>query len=237
MSAFVLHVLQRSWLKISLSSRDICCRVHELQGHSSVKFRCFEDPTGNPCLTLAHKISATWPCRDLCRPIPFRQMRQKKDTQSQQCMFTCRFIQQTSASRWRADSHADLFTVEHSLHGTTAIARRLVWTRMPARSFAKVHLHLVDVHRCVVCTRNTEVETFQRCRLSSHRIIQSGLRQVQCQGKSCNNGHQPPSKNNKRAKLFRRGSFCVHVRQVDTNVVNQDNTPPALTTQRYHYHK
>ena len=130
-------------------------------------FRCFADSTNNPCLTLAHKISATWPCRDLCRPIPFRQMRQKKDTQSQQCRFTSRFIRQTSASRWRADSHADLFTVEHLVARHHSGSCRFVWTRMPARSFAKVHLHLVDVHRCVVCTRTTEVETIRRCRLSS----------------------------------------------------------------------
>ena len=83
--AFVLHG-QRSWLKISLSSRDTCCRIHELQRRTSAMFRCSADPTDRTCLTLAPEIPAIWPCRDLPRPIAHRQMRQQKDTQSQQCM-------------------------------------------------------------------------------------------------------------------------------------------------------
>ena len=128
--------------------------------------RCSADPTNNPCLTLAHKISVIWPCRDLCRPIPFRQVRQKKHRASSVRVY--KSVHPTkSASRWRADSHADLITVEHLVVLHHSGSCRLVWTRMPARSFSKVHLHFVDVHRCVVCTRNTEVETFRRCRVSS----------------------------------------------------------------------
>ena len=130
-----------------------------------------------------------------------------------------------------------------SLHGTTAVRVALSGRRCQRAASQR------SISTLLMFTDVWSVRGIPKSRLSdgvacrrssffaSHRIIQSGLRQVQCQRKSCNNGHQPPSKNNKSVKLFRRGSFCAHVRQVDTNVVNQDNTPPALTTQRYHYHK
>ena len=100
--AVVLHE-QSSLLKISLSPRDICCHIHEIQTHSSVVFQCFADPTNNPCHTLAPQIPTVLWRRDLSRPIASRQMRQqKRHTEPAVYGFTCRFIRQPSASRWRA---------------------------------------------------------------------------------------------------------------------------------------
>ena len=108
--------------KSSLSSRDTCCRIHEIQRRPSAMLRCSADPTDRPCLTLAPEIPAILWRRDLPRPIAPRQMRQQKDTQSQQCMGL--HVGSSDESRHLAGVlTATLISSPWSisLHGTTAV--------------------------------------------------------------------------------------------------------------------
>ena len=56
----------------------------------------------------------------------------KRHTEPAVYGFTCRFIRRKSASRWRADNHDDLFTVEHLVARHHSGSCRTVWTLMPA---------------------------------------------------------------------------------------------------------
>ena len=166
--AFVLHE-QRSWLKISLSSRDTCCRIHEIQRCPSAMLRCSADPTDRPCLTLAPEIPAILWRRDLSRPIAPRQMRQQKDTQSQQCLGL--HVGSSDESRHLAGVlTATLISSPWSisLHGTTAVRVALSGRgcqRAGSQRSISTLFMFTDVW--LVCTRNTEVETFRRCHFAS----------------------------------------------------------------------
>ena len=122
----------------------------------------------------------------------------KRHTEPAVYGFTCRFIRRKSASRWRADNHDDLFTVEHLVARHHSGSCRTVWTLMPARYLAKAHRHLAVVHTCLVCMRNTDVQTFGLCHFASlfdfriSQIIQIGSPHVLPHCKSVR-GHRPPS--------------------------------------------
>ena len=91
----------------------------------------------------------------------------KRHTEPAVYGFTCRFIRQTSASRWRADSHADLFTVEHRVARHHSGPCRTVWTLMPVRYLENAHRHLAVVHTCLVCMRSTDAENSGLCHVAS----------------------------------------------------------------------
>ena len=195
--AFVLHE-QRSWLKISLSSRDTCCRIREIQRRPSAMLRCSAEPTEHLCLTLAPKIPAILWSRDLPRPIAHRQMRQQKDTQSQQCMGLR--VGSSDESRHLAGGLTTTMISSPwsiSLHGTTAV-RVALSGRSCQRYLAKAHRHLAVVHTCLVCMRNTDVKTFGLCHFASlfdfriSQIIQIGSPHVLPHCKSVRS-HMPPS--------------------------------------------
>ena len=143
----------------------------------------------------------------------------------------------TLASRWRADSHADLFEVEHLVARHHSGSCRIVWTLMPARYLAKAHRHLAVVHLCLVCMRNTMSRpsngvTLRRCLISaSYRIIQTGPQHDQPHAKSVS-GHKPSFPQINLFGLLRRASFCIHVRRVDVDVVHLNKCRHRINTMR-----
>ena len=149
--------------------------------------------------------------------------------------FTCRFIRRKSASRWRADSHADLFTVEHlvALHHSGLC--RTVWTLMPARHLAKAHRHLAVVHTCLVCVRNTDVETFGLCHFASlfdFRISPNYPNRLTTCPAALQKCEEPQAsfQQGNLFRLFRRASFCAHVRRVDVDVVHLNKCRHCIST-------
>ena len=185
MRAFVL-----SLTALSLSPCDMRCRVHELQGHSSVVFRCFADPTDNPCLTLAHKITTMRPCHDLFRSIPLRQMRQQK-THRASSVRVYKSVYLTNVGISLA-----LLQPRCSLHRGAfrcTPPQRFVSLCLDADASAQLRkgpspplLMFTDVWsvRGIPKSRPSEGVACRRSSFfASHRIIQCGSRQVQCQAK------------------------------------------------------
>ena len=152
-------------------------------------------------------------------------MRQQKRHTEPVYGFTCRFIRKTSASRWRADSHGDLFTMEHRVARHYSGPCRTVWTLMPARYLAKAHSHLAVVHTCLVCRRNTDAENSGLCHFASLfdcRIspkYPNWLTTCPAALQKCE-GPQASFQQGNLSGLFRRASFCAHVRWVDVDVAH-----------------
>ena len=149
----------------------------------------------------------------------------KRHTEPAVYGFTCRFIRQTSASCWRADSHADLFTVEHRVARHHSGPCRTVWTLMPARYLENAHRHLAVVHTCLVCMRNTDAENSGLCHFASLfdcRIspnYPNWLTTCPATLQKCE-GPQASFQQGNLFRLFRRASFCAHVRWLDVDVVH-----------------